>query len=499
MSSGCLPLSNYHRAEFLGCGSYGSVLTVYDDDGDKFALKLFTDDDSEEGEDSSSEDTSSSSFDKDDFMTLDLSALREISILRLLRDKNTHQNIINIHDVSMADTCEEEESGGAGTNGYMGIAMPLFSHGTLSNAIDSKQLTNKQCKVQIAHGILNAVAFLHHNGIIHRDIKGDNIMLRLEEKRSQNTTEYSYKPLLIDFSLAKIIDARPIYNFSSLNGEVEKLLDFTISTEGEDTHTPTVGTPTYKAPEVVNNEPYGLPSDLYSVGVILLELLRGRTLEAVKDKGAARIISEAVCALPALPFANLVRGLLNFDPSKRWSAKQALECKLFHKFALAKDKQMEGETFRLINIREALPLEEHGRESNHETEKSAMKNGRKYIDPVLFSRYRKILKIAHELESNHPLIVQAALTYSIQLSQLDDSIDNLKESQALIDCVILAHKFFEREMWCFRNLQKRDKGVFKECNWTISNYQENESSIWLLMDFCLYPRKLVEYVNGSKK
>ena len=41
MSSGTLPLSTYHRAAALGEGTYGSVVVVYNDDGEEFALKLF--------------------------------------------------------------------------------------------------------------------------------------------------------------------------------------------------------------------------------------------------------------------------------------------------------------------------------------------------------------------------------------------------------------------------------------------------------------------------
>ena len=50
MSSGELPLEVYHRANAIGSGSYGSVVVVYDDEGEEYAMKLF--DDEEEDEDS---------------------------------------------------------------------------------------------------------------------------------------------------------------------------------------------------------------------------------------------------------------------------------------------------------------------------------------------------------------------------------------------------------------------------------------------------------------
>ena len=255
---------------------------------------------------------------------------------------------------------------------------------------------------------------------------------------------------------------------------------------------------------MVNNESYGLPSDLYSVGVVLLELQRGRTLEALKDKGAAKIVKDAVDNLPNQPFPNLIRALLEVDPEKRWTAKRALESEVFRKYGLfVKGGDKERETFRVVNVSEALPLEDSASgeqiqmDCSNGTKFSSVAKARKRnqtkIDPVLLKRYHKIQKIAHELESDHPLTTQAALSYSIQMCQLDESIDDLKESQALVDCVILAYKVFEREMWCFRALEKKmDRGILKDCNWTVQDYRDNEGSIWLLMDFCLYPRKLLE-------
>lgn len=199
------------------------------------------------------------------------------------------------------------------------------------------------------------------------------------------------------------------------------------------------------------------------------------------------------------------------DPEKRWSAKRALESDVFRKFGLGGGGDGGGsngddvidvggwqETFRLVDIGEAIPLEE-GEEEEEEEDSAKVKKRRNQkqknvVDPMLLKRYHKIQKIAHELESNHPLTIQAALAYSLQMNQLDECIDDLKESQTLVDCVILAHKVFERDMWCFRALEKKimDRGILKNCNWTVEDYQDNEGSIWLLMDYCLFPRKLLD-------
>ena len=105
-------------------------------------------------------------------------------------------------------------------------------------------------------------------------------------------------------------------------------------------------------------------------------------------------------------------------------------------------------------------------------------------------RFDNICQIAEDLQSQHPLTKQAALIYSIQLSDVEDNIDDLHESQALVDCVVLAHKFFEKETWNLHAIEQFDKGVFSAFDWSLQDYRDNESTIWMVMDFCLYPRRI---------
>jgi len=105
---------------------------------------------------------------------------------------------------------------------------------SLKKAITTNLLNNKQ-KLNIAHKLLIAVAFLHENYVIHRDIKTDNILL-----------DEDFNPVLADFSLAKIFD-------TTLKGT---------------THTPGLGTTSYKAPEVYHEEIYDLSADVFSLGIV---------------------------------------------------------------------------------------------------------------------------------------------------------------------------------------------------------------------------------------
>lgn len=148
MASGSLPLDTYHRASQVGSGTYGTVVTVYNEEGEQFALKLFVEDD-EDGEDENNWAS----------RVIDLGALREISCLRLFRHKNSHQNIIEIADVQTE--FDDGSEAGAGTAGCLGMAMPLYSGGSLLAAIAKKSRFSRSIKVSIAHGILSAVAHLH--------------------------------------------------------------------------------------------------------------------------------------------------------------------------------------------------------------------------------------------------------------------------------------------------------------------------------------------------
>ena len=83
----------YFRASKLGEGSFGSVITVYDEDGGEFACKVFDqcEEEGEEDEDGEWEEGGGSSG-------LDVGVLRELSILRLLN--GAHPNIMRMVDVS---------------------------------------------------------------------------------------------------------------------------------------------------------------------------------------------------------------------------------------------------------------------------------------------------------------------------------------------------------------------------------------------------------------
>ncbi len=137
-----------------------------------------------------------------------------------------HPNVCTIHDIQEYD-------------GQLFIVMEYVDGQTLGEkkgTISSKQAT--EIGIQIAEGLAAA----HEKGIVHRDIKPDNIMIRKDGIAQ-----------IMDFGLAK------------LKGSVSQL-----TKEGS-----TVGTAAYMSPEAVQGQDTDHRSDIFSLGVLLHELFTG--------------------------------------------------------------------------------------------------------------------------------------------------------------------------------------------------------------------------------
>jgi serine/threonine protein kinase len=102
-------------------------------------------------------------------------------------------------------------------------------------------LTEDRVK-QLAWGIVQAVRYLHDFGVVHRDLKLENVMMT----DKTNTA----RPKIVDFGLAKIIGPN-------------------------ETADEPFGTLGYVAPEVLKKMPYSFSCDIWSVGCIMYALLSG--------------------------------------------------------------------------------------------------------------------------------------------------------------------------------------------------------------------------------
>ncbi len=129
-------------------------------------------------------------------------------------------------------------------------------------------------RVALVRAVCSAVQYAHRNLIVHRDLKPGNILV---------TADGSVK--LLDFGIAKVLSADPDAAASMpLTRTDSRLL-----------------TPAYAAPEQVRNEPVTTATDVYSLGVILYELLCGRRPHGVAGGSTHELEAAILTAEPAAP------------------------------------------------------------------------------------------------------------------------------------------------------------------------------------------------------
>ncbi|HEY0754567.1 MAG TPA: protein kinase [Ktedonobacteraceae bacterium] len=179
-----------------------------------------------------------------------------------------HPNIVQIHDFQI------EQTGESSPIFYM--VMSYIEGQTLADYIAS---TSAQGKIPSPIEVVNlfasisvAVDYAHQKGMIHRDIKPANILLD-QHNRSRN---HMGEPILTDFGLAKLLGVTAV----TLTGTQ-------------------MGTPLYTSPEQARGYPGNERSDLYSLGVILYELVTG--VAPFRADTPTAVLAQHLFATPTAP------------------------------------------------------------------------------------------------------------------------------------------------------------------------------------------------------
>lgn len=151
------------------------------------------------------------------------------------------------------------------------IVMEYVRGAPITDYCDSRKLSINE-RLTIFRQVLRVVAYAHSRGVIHRDLKPSNILV---------TDDGRVK--LLDFGIAKMLD--PLDHAASALVEGRGPL-----------------TPQYASPEQVRGERVSTVSDVYSLGVILYQLLTGRRpyeLAQIESHEVERIISQSIPPVPS--------------------------------------------------------------------------------------------------------------------------------------------------------------------------------------------------------
>jgi serine/threonine protein kinase/Tol biopolymer transport system component len=180
------------------------------------------------------------------------------------RFKNERQILANLDHPNIARLLD----GGATEEGVPYFVMELVEGHSIDKYCDSHKL-GIPVRLQLFLQVCSAVQYSHQHQIIHRDIKPANILVTAEGV-----------PKLLDFGIAKILESDAL---AGADGEVGK------------TQTRfRAFTPEYASPEQIKAEPISGASDVYSLGVLLYELLTGHRPYRFKTRTPAEI-ERAIC------------------------------------------------------------------------------------------------------------------------------------------------------------------------------------------------------------
>jgi serine/threonine-protein kinase len=175
-----------------------------------------------------------------------------------------HPNVVSVRDLVV-------------DGNDLALVMDLVRGTDLRTRLDRDKRLAPEAAVAIVADIADGLAAAHAAGVVHRDVKPENVLLDMQGPLGPGG---SHRALLTDFGVAKLID-----------------------TPRRTRATKIIGTPDYLAPEIVEGLPPRAAVDIYALATVLYELLAGFTPFGGGHPGAVlrRHVTETVAPLPGIP------------------------------------------------------------------------------------------------------------------------------------------------------------------------------------------------------
>jgi tetratricopeptide (TPR) repeat protein len=234
LPEGTLLAGRYHLSHMVGHGGMGAVYAAHDDDLDEdIALKVLRTD-----------------------LVRDVEFKRRLKAEVRLARRVSHPNVCRVHDFGIDDE-------------IVFVTMELVRGRTLRERI-AEIRAERVAPMELAQivdiivQIGSALSAAHRAGVIHRDVKPDNVIL------------CDGRAVLTDFGVASMIEGGPLA---------------------------IVGTPAYLAPEVLRGEPCDHRVDVYAVACMAYEMIAGETPFAARTVDLAMQVAQGRPAVPPLPEA----------------------------------------------------------------------------------------------------------------------------------------------------------------------------------------------------
>lgn len=201
----------------------------------------------------------------------------------IMRDYK-HKNIVEMYGSYLVDD-------------ELWVVMEYLAGGALTDIVTKSRMDENQIAT-VCKSVLRALAFLHANGVIHRDIKSDSILL---------STDGRVK--LTDFGFV-----------AQVSSDLQKRKSL-------------VGTPYWMAPEVISRLPYGTEVDIWSLGIMIIEMIDGeppyfdqpplQAMRFIRDMPPPKFKDNMHRVSPRLQ--GFLDRMLVRDPTQRATAAELLE------------------------------------------------------------------------------------------------------------------------------------------------------------------------------